>query len=641
MDALSRSNLILLITTVIIVLNIAVYVGAKLILTDSFVRLEQSSVEENIQRSVNALKNDLKALDIMCTDWSVWDDTYDFILNGNPRYLESNLAESTLIELHLDVMLFFDTEGKLVFGRAMDLEEEKEIEIPPDLLSEIARQHDLWHSPDETGNLKGIVRLTDGPMLVSAAAILTSQGEGPQRGILVMARWLDEKMLAELSERTALTLDIQPLSENKKTELLSYGDEATVSIDPEVPDIIWGYLPLNDIAGKPELLLSVKMPRDVFKHGTKTITFFLKSFFLVSVFAGFTLYLLLVRNKEKFDEAERRFRYVFENATDGLFVVEPGGGIKLMNSAAKAHLGLKRPVSRWDAVDGLVENSRFGELIRDGLAGQSKGPLDLAFDDLTLKKKRYLRAYIAPLQGKGKPLGAIVTIHNITKQKEADLLKDEFIATAAHELNTPLTSIMGYTELLLGEESFAEKQRNEFLSTILEGSEALEKIIDDLLDLGKMESGAEIVLEKGYYDLHDSLDILLASCRYESQRHQFENNLPADKVEIFADRQKINQVMQNLLSNAIKYSPSGGTITIHGRWTNDGLEICVEDQGLGMQDDHLERVFDKFYRSSNVSTIGGLGLGLRIAKNIIEEHGGRIWIESRLGQGTKVFFTLP
>lgn len=638
-----RRNLLLLVPTIIIVLNLSVYFGAKLFLTDSYVQLERDALEANVQRAVNAFENDLEGLGTICTDWAVWDDTYDFIVSVNTDYIESNLVDSTFTELHLHSILLFNAEGRVVFSKAMDLTEGKEVEVPEGLLDTITSRQSLWGGNPDTDTLDGILLLPDGPMLVSGRHILTSEGEGPARGLLVMTRWIDKEVVTKLSERTALSLQIQNFVEEQKVGQLALAGETTIRVLEGEPGVIWGHSLLKDVDGQPALTLSLKMNRDIFNQGMNTLSYFQISFFLVSIVSGIALYLLILRNKEVHDESERRFRYVFENTTDGLLVVEPNGYIRMMNPACRKLLSVQGSSSSLESITDVFEGSALCDLIRDVLDGQLKEPLDIILHDTNRESRKYVHTHAAPLFGsKGTLIGAIVAMYDVTKQKEADLLKSEFIATAAHELSTPVASIMGFSELLLNQNCFDEDQQKEFLSIILGKSEALGKIVDDLLYLGNIESGGNIFLEKQSYDLNSSLNQVLDSCRNMSQQHQFENRLPGDNLEIVADRHRIDQVFDNLLSNAIKYSPEGGKVQVSGNWNGNELEVCVEDQGIGMQQKQLERAFEKFYRAnSGIKAIEGLGLGLCITKNIIEEHGGRIWVESEPGQGTRVFFTLP
>ncbi|MDT8444328.1 MAG: sensor histidine kinase [Desulfuromonadales bacterium] len=226
-----------------------------------------------------------------------------------------------------------------------------------------------------------------------------------------------------------------------------------------------------------------------------------------------------------------------------------------------------------------------------------------------------------------------------------DQIKSEFIATAAHELRTPLTTILGYAELLSNDmllPGFPAEQREEYLGYIIAKSEALEKIIDELLDLGRIETGRTIVLDRQPCEMIAMVQQVILHYSQENQRHQFVDSCPVECLDIDIDQAKIQRVFDNLISNAVKYSPRGGTIRIEGRLVYPWLEISIADEGIGMTPEQAAMVFDKFYRVNTSDTaVRGLGLGLTISKGIIEAHGGKIWIESEIGQGTRVVFLLP
>ena len=239
----------------------------------------------------------------------------------------------------------------------------------------------------------------------------------------------------------------------------------------------------------------------------------------------------------------------------------------------------------------------------------------------------------------------IVSMADVTHEREIDRLKNEFISTAAHELRTPLAVIMGYSDLLiehLASTEFSLDQKKEFLLSINKKVVALERIVEDLLDVSKIESGRPLLLEKTPTKLAKLLKELIRNHQRETKRHRIVGDFDDLHPMLMLDASRITQVLDNLLNNAIKYSPDGGDITVNVRQVNELLEISVADHGLGMTADQAERVFDKFYRADTSNTArGGLGLGMSIAKNIVEAHGGRIWLESAPGKGTVVTFTLP
>ena len=225
--------------------------------------------------------------------------------------------------------------------------------------------------------------------------------------------------------------------------------------------------------------------------------------------------------------------------------------------------------------------------------------------------------------------------------KELDRMKSEFLSTAAHELRTPLTSILGFSEILL-KRKLDEERRNRFLKIINEESMGLSALINDLLDLSRIESGKGFKISKAPTDIGgiilENIDIF----EHQTDKHVFKVNLPDDLIKIEADKDKINQVIENLISNALKFSPEGGEITVSIKEAKDKLKVNVSDNGIGIPEKDLPHIFEKFYRADNASSeaIGGTGLGLAIVKYIVESHGGRISVESKLRKGSTFTFTL-
>jgi signal transduction histidine kinase len=244
--------------------------------------------------------------------------------------------------------------------------------------------------------------------------------------------------------------------------------------------------------------------------------------------------------------------------------------------------------------------------------------------------------------GNGKEVGVITLLRDVSRDRELDRMKREFIATAAHELRTPLTAVMGFSELLLAKKDLDREQQTEFLSVIHKKAEILGKIVGDLLDLSRVDSGRLIRLKKDWADIRSIIERSTADYQRACPDHQFETVLPEMPLMVFLDDRKLFQVMENLLGNAVKFSPPGGKIRVVCEVSEGNLRISVSDEGVGMTPEQVERVFDKFYRVDTSNTAKeGLGLGMAIVKNIIEAHGCEIWVDSKVGKGTKVTFTLP
>jgi len=254
----------------------------------------------------------------------------------------------------------------------------------------------------------------------------------------------------------------------------------------------------------------------------------------------------------------------------------------------------------------------------------------------------------------GQLIGMVESFQDISLRKQAervliemDNIKSEFISTAAHELNTPLSSMLGYTEFLRNPEKFGgftDEQKNEFIEEVHVNAEALSRIVADLLDISRIESGKPVPMDLQEEDFVAVLRKKVRSFSLHHSGRNFRLDLPSEIVQpmLVIDRHRINQALENLLSNAVKYSPEEQEIVITGRENMAGWEIRISDQGIGMSADQLKRIFEKFYRgdASNTAT-EGLGLGMCIAKQSIEAHGGSIRVESTEGKGTTVILNLP
>lgn len=225
---------------------------------------------------------------------------------------------------------------------------------------------------------------------------------------------------------------------------------------------------------------------------------------------------------------------------------------------------------------------------------------------------------------------------------EADRLKDEFISLAAHELRTPVTSLLGYTELLIDTVGGESPEGQTFLREINHAGERLIGLVDDLLDLSKIHSGVALTVDRRPVTLRPLIDKVIRPLRQQTRQHHFpvveETPLPE---KIVCDEWRVMQLFENLLGNAVKYSPDGGEIVTRLRVADGFLHVTVADQGIGMTPEQQAQAFNKFYRGKESQALAsGLGLGLSIVRHIVIEHGGEIRLDSHPGAGTAVHFTL-
>ncbi len=227
--------------------------------------------------------------------------------------------------------------------------------------------------------------------------------------------------------------------------------------------------------------------------------------------------------------------------------------------------------------------------------------------------------------------------------EEADHLKSELIAALAHDMRTPLTSIKGYASaLLLDDVEWDEKTKTEYLRIIEGETSELQIMIQDLLESSIIDAGL-LQIEKEPTLIPRLVERLVKEMTRRTARHRFVLSFGAGFPAVYADPRRIEQVLRNLLDNAVKYSPEGGLVVVRGQAAEDEVVVSVADEGVGIAPEHLNRLFEKFFRVKSPLSrqVGGSGLGLPISRTIVERHGGRIWAESELGKGTTIYFSLP
>lgn len=241
----------------------------------------------------------------------------------------------------------------------------------------------------------------------------------------------------------------------------------------------------------------------------------------------------------------------------------------------------------------------------------------------------------------GRPEFISLVAHDITQRKEIERMKDELVATVSHELRTPLASLRGFSELML-KRSFSEEQRREFLAIIQKETIRLSDLINNFLDLQKMEWGRQ-TYDITTFDLGRVLQEATAIFQVGHERHRFSIDLAIRLRPILADVGALRQVLSNLLSNAVKYSPQGGEIKISARAESGEAVVSISDSGIGIPAEAMPFLFSKFFRVNNSAhrEIGGTGLGLSLVKQIVLAHRGRVWAESVPGEGSTFHFTLP
>ncbi|MBM7704198.1 cell wall metabolism sensor histidine kinase WalK [Metabacillus iocasae] len=339
-------------------------------------------------------------------------------------------------------------------------------------------------------------------------------------------------------------------------------------------------------------------------------------------------------------EGERRkLSSVLAHMTDGVIATDRKGRVILINDPAADMLNVSRETVLSEPVVtllGLEETHTFESIL------ENQDSLILDFS--TNAEPFILRATVSAIQKEtGFVNGIILVLHDITEQEKIDQERREFVANVSHELRTPLTTMRSYLEAL-ADGAWEDKDiAPKFLNVTQTETERMIRLVNDLLQLSKLDS-EDYRFATDYINFVDFYHHVID--RFEmtiEQSISFTRNLPKHPVYVSIDQDKITQVLDNIISNAIKYSPEGGAITFSLEKRDVDVLISVKDEGMGIPQANVTKIFERFYRVDKARTrkLGGTGLGLAIAKEIIVAHEGRIWAESKEGFGTTIYFTLP
>ena len=337
---------------------------------------------------------------------------------------------------------------------------------------------------------------------------------------------------------------------------------------------------------------------------------------------------------------------ILQNLSDGVAVTDMEGRITFANRAIKALLGA-------EATDDVLEGTVISDRLIHNMPELAQCPLfdpectnrSVVFEGHRhgVKADRVLRVSRQPLVG-GQLKGQVWSLRDVTQQKLADKMRDQFIDTATHELRTPLSNIKAYAEMLATCDKIELEQQKEFCNIIDSEVTRLARFVDDLLSISSMEVGS-LSADRQKVEIARLFEEVLDKIQPTMQKKdiQFEVRLPEKMGVLELDKEKIVAVLVNLLGNAAKYTPSGGHVSLKVKLEEDLLQIAVEDTGVGISPEDLPMVFEKFFRSKDarVQAEAGTGLGLSLAREVVRMHGGDISVESQLDKGSTFLVSIP
>jgi two-component system phosphate regulon sensor histidine kinase PhoR len=351
---------------------------------------------------------------------------------------------------------------------------------------------------------------------------------------------------------------------------------------------------------------------------------------------------------EEISKEKDYLQTILKGMVEGVLVVDGRGRILMVNDALRQLLSLSSDVSDKMPLE-IIRNAELEGAIRKALQDGENIALELDLDKSGEKTIEVNVVSILPSKRKMDEdregiRGAIAVFHDITRLKQLEKIRQDFVANVSHELRTPLTTIKGYAETLL-EGALKEDQAFQFVQVIKRHTDRLTKIVEDLLMLSRIET-KEFQLKMEAIPLRDFIDDVVEFVKEpaEKKKISLSRNEILSSLAVQADRSYLEQILINLLDNAIKYTPEGGRVTVSAiEKDSKEIQFSVEDNGIGIPKEDLSRIFERFYRvdKGRSKELGGTGLGLSIVKHLVQAHGGRVWVESQIGKGSTFYLTLP
>jgi two-component system, NtrC family, sensor kinase len=585
----------------------AIYAIASTILLSSFASVEQQQVEGNVAQAIDAIESEVNLINSRVLDYATWDETYQFVQGKNPGFCETELTNVTFIAGGVNFSAVTLSQGQVLCTHGFDLVRKQPKPFVNSLRKSLTADL-LLKNPTPESNQQGLISIPEGLLIVSSRPILTTDGEGPIFGSIVMGRYINSTVVESLSQSTRLSLAIQPLDRplpadfQKAQKALS--PKNTVVVMPFNSGFVAGYTCLKDLYGKPIAILQVKTPRTIYQQGIVSLKYLGVALLLVGGVAGLVIWVLLkrtveyLRDRDRLEQSLQQEAILRQSEEKYRTKAEQLGQTLQALQQAQIHLIQSEKMSS------------LGQLVA-GIAHEINNPVSFIHGNIA-----YFKEQVQDLM----TLVQLYQQHYPTPAPE--------IQTKAEELDAV----------------FLLKDLPLILASIQAGAERIREIVLSLRNFSRLDESA-----MKFVNIHEGIDsaLLILQSRLNANCHRSEisvlrdySNLPL--VECYAGQ--LNQVLMSLLVNAIdaidEICPAAPQIQIRTEHLCPQVAIHIIDNGTGIPEAAQSKLFDPFFTTKPVGS--GTGMGLAISYQIVvEKHQGELLCSSQPGQGAEFVVKIP
>ncbi len=585
---------LLSIVFVTLVFTIAVlYFAVSGVMIKSYIEVESHNTEIKINGVIRSFIQICEDYSNKLNDWAVWDDTYDFMHDKNQRYVESNISYESMYLLKLDFLFFVNSSNEIILDTFFDHEQKIIKNAPDSFKKRILEIADILSSKNKKTETAVLFSIDSQPLMVASNLVLTSKGAGPARGFLIYGHFIDKDDIEKINKLTGLNLKYSKIKDDLSAPEVSVepvNAGVKYSLHKKLtPDLLTCNVLFNDVNDKPLFVVEFAEERKTYRQSSIALKYFAAALLITgTVFLIITSFLI---NRFFADRIVKLSREV--------------GGVR----------------------SGNIEKRRVTAEGKDEIA-MLAGEINIMLDDIEVSG------------GKMSKL--------IKDLDTAARAKSDFIGNIGHELRTPITCIIGYTDML--SEMLDDGEPREFVNRIKLSGHILVSTVNDIIDYVSIEEN-ELVLKNSEFRVADAFNEVIGYAGFIANEKKLEFSSSIDpalvEMKVFGDETRLKQVVLNLTGNAIKFTSSGfieiGAQIVSETSQDILVKIFVKDSGAGISEDKQEEIFMPFVQGDNSTTrkYGGTGLGLSIANHLVKLMGGeKINLESRPGSGSNFYFTI-